>query len=75
MVGYKVLMPTDQDNHAYAVLEDGSEVKENRGNISGTPTDVTDPIRREICTLTWPAPINLDEVVEIHIGDTVIPVK
>ena len=58
----------------YAVLEDGTEIKidggHGRGNMYGL-----DPVAYESVYCAWSAPINLDEVVEIHIGDIVIPVK
>lgn len=56
----------------YAVLEGGQEVTMQSGH--GSPLD--DESDTRICEIFyWKIPINLDEVVEIHIGDTVIPVK
>lgn len=60
------------DNHplVYVVLEDGTEVRVEGGNGHYDTRDYLAEYNYK-----WPAPINLDEVVEIHIGDTVIPIK
>ncbi|MBQ8831006.1 MAG: DUF4179 domain-containing protein [Oscillospiraceae bacterium] len=58
----------------YAVLEDGTEIKMDGGHGSGSMYGL-DPVAHQSVYCAWPAPIDLDEVVEIHIGDTIIPVK
>ena len=60
------------DNHplVYVVLEDGAEVCVDGG--SGH-YDTRDYLAEYDCR--WLAPIDIDKVVEIHIGDTVIPIK
>ncbi|MBQ8831004.1 MAG: DUF4179 domain-containing protein [Oscillospiraceae bacterium] len=55
-----------------AVLESGQEVTIDSGH--GSP--LGDESDTRICEIFyWKIPINIDEVVEIRIGDTVIPVK
>lgn len=54
-----------------AVMEDGSEI----GCGEGQHVSWRDGTAYVVSNSHWIVPINLDEIVEIHIGDTVIPVK
>lgn len=54
-----------------AVMEDGSEI----GCGEGKHVSWRDGTAYVSSNASWIVPINLDEVVEIRIGDTVIPVK
>lgn len=65
----------DHENFVYAVMEDGTKVYAEFQSGSGAPREVTEPVARMTCYISWPAPINVDEVVEVYIGDTVVPVK
>ena len=58
----------------YAVCEDGTKIECDASHGSSTTEGVGDIVYCE-WYIEWPAPIDVDEVVEIHIGDTVIPVK
>ena len=59
-------------NYFVAVLEDGSKAVTGGVSITGEWVDGTASV---VSNIRWMVPIDLDEVVEIHIGDTVIPVK
>ncbi len=58
----------------YAVYEDGTKIKCDGSHGSSTTEGIGDMFYCEWYN-EWPAPIDIDEIVEIHIGDTVIPVK
>ncbi len=74
-VSEKGIIFMDHERFVYTVMKDGTEVYADFCHESGTPREVTDPIQHMTCYISWPAPINVNEVVEVHIGDAVIPVK
>ena len=68
------------DDKVYVVLRDGdtgeeTEIYSSSGSQDGRVREEPDPIQHFTCYFSWPAPINVNEVVEVHIGDAVIPVK
>ena len=80
MVGDKYVLIDGGEDSVYVVVKDGDTGEETKIYSSGCKQDGdvrvdTDPVCHITCHITWPAPINLDEVVEVHIGDTVIIVK
>lgn len=80
MVGEKNVFITNYgDDKVYVVLKDrdtGEEYKiySSSGSQDGRVRNELDPIQHYTCYFSWPAPINIDEVVEVHIGDAVITV-
>ena len=72
MYGVDVTLMSYYDREYFvAVMEDGSRI----GCGEGQHVSWRDGTAYVESNAHWIVPINLDDVVEIHIGDTVIPVK